>query len=67
MDFVDQIKGAVSGHDDQIEGAIDKGGDFIDSKTDGKYAGQVDQVQDLLKDQLNAFAGDQEALKSSID
>ena len=47
MDFVDQIKGAVSGHDDQIEGAIDKGGDFIDSKTDGKYAGQVDQVQQV--------------------
>ena len=64
MDFVDQIKGAVSGHDDQIEGAIEHGGDFIDSKTDGKYAGQVDQVQDFLKDQLNAFAGDQEALKS---
>ena len=64
MDFVDQIKGAVSGHDDQIEGAIDKGGDFIDSKTDGKYASQVDQAQNFLKEQLQAFAGDQEALKS---
>ena len=64
MDFVDQIKGAVSGHDDQIEGAIDKGGDFIDSKTDGKYAGQVDQAQNFLKEQLQAFAGDQEALQS---
>lgn len=64
MDFVDQIKGAVSGHEDQIEGAIDQGGDFIDSKTDGKYAGQVDQAQNFLKEQLQAFAGDQEALKS---
>jgi S-methylmethionine-dependent homocysteine/selenocysteine methylase len=64
MDFVDQIKGAVSGHEDQIEGAIGQGGDFIDSKTDGKYAGQVDQAQNFLKEQLQAFAGDQEALKS---
>jgi S-methylmethionine-dependent homocysteine/selenocysteine methylase len=64
MDFVDQIKGAVSGHEDQIEGAIGQGGDFIDSKTDGKYAGQVDQAQNFLKEQLQAFAGDQEALQS---
>ena len=61
MDFVDQIKGAVSGHDDQIEGAIDKGGDFIDSKTDGKYAGQVDQAQGFLKDQLHTKSGATEA------
>lgn len=61
MDFVDKIKGAISGHEDQIEGAIVQGGDFVDSKTDGKYAGQVDQAQGFLKDQFHAQSGDQEA------
>ena len=61
MGFVDKIKGAVSGHEDQIEGAIDRGGDSIDSKTDGKYASQVDQGQDFLKEQLRAQSGASEA------
>lgn len=58
MDFVDKIKDAISGHEDQIDGAIDHGGDFIDSKTDGKHAGQVDQGQDFLKEQLRAQSGE---------
>lgn len=57
MDFVDKIKGAVAGHEDQIEGAIDQAGDFVDSKTDGKYAAHVDQAQDFLKDQVRQVAG----------
>ncbi len=52
MDFVEKVKGAVAGHEDQIEGAIDQVGDFVDSKTDGKYAAQVDQAQDFLKDKV---------------
>lgn len=52
MDFVEKIKEATAGHKDQIEGAIDQVGDFLDSKTDGKYAAQVDQAQDFLKDQV---------------
>lgn len=54
MDFVDKIKGAVSGHEDKVEGAVDQAGDFVDSKTDGKYAEQVDQGQQFVKDQLGA-------------
>lgn len=54
MDFVEKIKAATAGHEDQIEGAIDQVGDFADSKTDGKYAAQVDQAQDFLKDQVRS-------------
>ncbi|HMQ38894.1 MAG TPA: antitoxin [Micropruina sp.] len=64
MDFVDKIKGAVAGHEDQIEGAIDQAGDFVDSKTDGKYAAQVDQAQDFLKDQVRQVAGTPEQPQS---
>ncbi len=57
MGFVDKIKEAVAGREDQIEGAIDQAGDFVDSKTDGKYAAQVDRPQDFLKDQVRASSG----------
>lgn len=52
MDIVDQIKDAADGHENEIKQGIDMVGDFIDDKTDGKYADQVDQAQDFLKDQL---------------
>ena len=61
MDFVDKIRDAISGHEDKIDGAIDQGGNFVDSKTDGKYAGHVDQGQDFLKEQLRTQSGDQQA------
>jgi len=57
MDFVDKIKGAVAGHEDQIVGAIDQAGDFVDSKTGGQYAAQVDQAQSFLKDQVPKASG----------
>lgn len=57
MGFVDKIKEAGAGHEDQIEGAIDQAGDFVDSKTAGKYAAQVDQAQDFLKDQVRPPSG----------
>ncbi|MCW3157873.1 antitoxin [Micropruina sonneratiae] len=57
MGFVDKIKGAVSGHEDQIDGAIDQAGDFVDSKTDSKHAAQVDQAQDFLKGQVRQGSG----------
>ncbi|MDR2895071.1 MAG: antitoxin [Propionibacteriaceae bacterium] len=53
MGIADQISGALSGHADEIKDGIDKVGDFIDSKTGGKFADKVDQVQDLLKDKIS--------------
>ena len=52
MDIVEQIKGAVAGHEAEVAGAIDAVGDFVDDKTGGQYAAQVDQAQEFLKDQL---------------
>ena len=56
MDIVGQIKGAVAGHEAEIEDGIEKVGDFVDEKTGGQYADQVDQAQAFLKDQLGGDA-----------
>ena len=56
MGFADNLKGMVDkGKDlaaensDKIDDVVDKAGDFIDSKTDGKYADKVDKVQEAAK------------------
>ncbi|MFT4111026.1 antitoxin [Propionicimonas sp.] len=56
MDIVDQIKGAVAGHEAEVAEGIEKIGDLVDEKTGGQYAAQVDQAQQFLKDQLGGTA-----------
>lgn len=56
MDIVEQIKGAVAGHEADIAEGIEQVGDFVDDKTGGQYAAQVDQAQEFLKDQLGGTA-----------
>ncbi|MFJ3230780.1 antitoxin [Streptomyces sp. NPDC086787] len=52
MSFMDKIKGMLKGHEDTAEKGIDKGGDYIDQRTQGKYGSQVDSAQQRLKDEL---------------
>lgn len=56
MGILDKLKDAASGHEEQVNQAIDQAGDVVDQKTGGQYEGQVDQAQDFLKDQLNKQA-----------
>ncbi len=50
MSFLDKAKNLLGKNADKVGGAIDKAGDFVDQKTDGKYAGHVDKAQDAAKD-----------------
>ncbi|MEU3984223.1 antitoxin [Streptomyces sp. NPDC026672] len=52
MSFMDKIKGMLKGHEDQASKGIDKGGDYVDGRTQGKYGSQVDSAQQRLKDEL---------------
>ncbi len=49
MAFLDKVKSLVSKNADKVDMAIDKAGDIVDQKTQGKYTGQVDKVQDAAK------------------
>ncbi|WP_405167370.1 antitoxin [Nocardia sp. NBC_01499] len=56
MSFADTLKGLVGkGKDaaaknaDKINDAIDKGGDFIDQKTQGKYSDQIAKGKEAAK------------------
>ncbi len=53
MGFLDKALGktkeVLGSNADKVEQAIDKAGDIIDQKTQGKYSGTVDKVQDAAK------------------
>ena len=49
MGFLDKVKDLVSKNADKVDTAIEKAGDLVDKKTQGKYAGQVDKVQEAAK------------------
>ena len=49
MGLFDDLKGkaqqVIGGNEEVIKDGIEKAGDFVDSKTSGKYADKVDAVQ----------------------
>ncbi|MFF5013062.1 antitoxin [Streptomyces sp. NPDC001165] len=50
MSMLDKIKGMLKGHED----VANKGGDYVDEKTQDKYKSQVDTAQQKLKDELGS-------------
>jgi hypothetical protein len=59
MGIFDKAKDAVSEHSEQIDAGIDKAGDLVDDKTQGKYVEQLDQGQEMAKDKLRDSAADE--------
>ena len=57
MGFLDKIKDLASKNADKVDTAIEKAGDVVDKKTQGKYSGQVDKVQEAAKKAARNNAG----------
>lgn len=57
MGFLDKVKDLASKNADKVDMAIEKAGDLVDKKTQGKYAGQVDKVQEAAKKAARDNAG----------
>jgi hypothetical protein len=49
MGLLDKVKGLLSQNSDAVDTAIDKAGDVVDEKTEGKYKGVVDSAQEAAK------------------
>lgn len=48
---------AVDQHGEQVGQGIDQAGAFADEKTGGKYTEQINQGEQVVKDQLDALDG----------
>ncbi|MCA4132689.1 antitoxin [Arthrobacter sp. M4] len=57
----DDLKGKaqdlIDGNEEAIKEGIDKAGDFVDEKTGGKFAEQVDAVQGAASDYVASLSG----------
>lgn len=52
MGFLDKVKDTLAKNADKVDSAIDKAGDIVDKKTQGKYAQHVDKAQDAAKNAI---------------
>jgi hypothetical protein len=59
MGIFDKAKDALSGQEDKVDAGIEKAGDIVDQKTDGKYVEQVDQGQEMANDKFRDLTTDQ--------
>jgi hypothetical protein len=49
MGLLDKAKDLLSQNADKVEMAIDKAGEFVDDKTQGKYSDTIHKVQEQAK------------------
>lgn len=47
--FLDKAKEFADKHDEQVDQALEKGGDFADQKTGGKYDDKIDKGVDAAQ------------------
>lgn len=64
MGFLDKFKKKAKDlaeeHGDQAEDAIDKGADFVDDKTGGKYTDKIDTAAEKAKETIADLADEDE-------
>lgn len=56
MGIFDKVSDLAAENADKVEAAIEQVGDFVDDKTGGKFAEQVDQAQQFAKEQVDKMA-----------
>jgi hypothetical protein len=57
MAFLDKVKNLLAKNADKVDTAIDKAGDMVDKKTQGKYTQHVDKVQNAARKAVQDNAG----------
>ncbi len=62
MGFLDKAKDLLAQNADTVGAAIDNAGEFVDSKTEGKYKDTVNKVQEAAK---NALKDDEKGAEHS--
>ena len=69
MGILDKAKQFIAQHDEQIDSAAAKAGDFVDRKTKGKYSDKigsaVGSVQRATGDRTSPAAGDAKPAESA--
>ncbi|HAP91438.1 MAG TPA: hypothetical protein DIT15_02540 [Arthrobacter bacterium] len=65
-DLKSKAQGLIHGNEQAIKDGIEKAGDFVDSKTGGKFADQVDAVQGGASDFVDNTDGQPAAEEAPV-
>ncbi len=57
MGLSDSLGEQIAANKGHIDDAVEKSGDYVDGKTDDKYAEHVDKGQDFLRDKVGESGG----------
>ena len=57
MGFLDKAKDLLGKNADKVDTVINKAGDLVDKKTQGKYASTVDKVQEAARKAVSDQTG----------
>lgn len=58
MGFMDKVKGMLGQHGDKVGQGLDKAAEAVDSKTGGKYSGQIKSGTEKAKEAIGAPSDD---------
>jgi hypothetical protein len=50
MGLFDKAKDLISEHDDKVDAALEKAGDFVDDKTGGKHGDHIAKAVDFAQE-----------------
>lgn len=56
----DKAEGLAGDHSDKISDGLEKAGDLVDDKTDGKYSDKIDTGVDKAQDYVQQLGGNGE-------
>ena len=52
MGLLDKIKSMLGGNADKVKGGLEKAGDMVDEKTDGKFTDKIDMSEEKIAEVL---------------
>jgi MT0933-like antitoxin protein len=61
MGIFDKAKDMMEGHEEQVDGGLDKGAEFVDERTGSQYSEQVNQGETFVEGQLGVPDADKPA------
>lgn len=59
MGLLDKIKAMIGGNADKVMDGVEKAGDMVDEKTDGKFSDKIDMAEEKIGEVLDDEAEDE--------
>ena len=58
MGLLDKIKAMIGGNADKVKGGLEKAGDMVDEKTDGKFSDKIEMAEEKIGEVVDKVDGE---------